>query len=344
MNTKGYVFVLAVLLTAITAVPAAYAQLTGQITGTVQDATGAVVPTATIIVTNESMGIRREAQTNVSGMYTVLLLQPGTYSVNVQASGFRVVSRSGVQLDVAQTAQLDFSLEVGATADSLTVTDTAPLLDSGSNAIGGVVAESKIEDLPMSGRNSNALMTLVPGVRATRQTPVNAVLESHYQFFSINGSRPNQNQFMLDGGNNTNLTFNGPEYSPQVEEVREFRIQTSSFSAEYANSGGGVINVVSKSGTNTLHGSLFEYFRNDVLAANDFFSNSPGALGPPTVQPIWWDCRWTNHKEQNLLLLRLRESQPGDPDRRHDQRPDRTAKGRRLLPNSRYQWPTGSDL
>lgn len=280
MKTKTCVFVLAVWMTAIAAVPAAYAQLTGQITGTVQDATGAIVPTANITVTNESTGIRREAQTNVSGIYTVLLLQPGTYSVNVQAAGFRTVSRSGVQLEVAQTAQLDFSLEVGATAESLTVTDTAPLLDSGSNAIGGVVAQDKIEDLPMLGRNSNALMTLVPGVRATRQTLVNPVLESHYQFFSINGSRPNQSQFMLDGGNNTNLTFNGPEYSPQVEEVREFRIQTSNFSAEYANSGGGVINVVSKSGTNSLHGSLFEYFRNDVLAANDFFSNAAGRARP----------------------------------------------------------------
>ena len=132
----------------------------------------------------------------------------------------------------------------------------------------------------MLGRNSNALVTLVPGVRATRQTTVNPVLESHYQFFSINGSRPNQSQFMLDGGNNTNLTFNGPEYSPQVEEVEEFRIQTSNFSAEYANSGGGVINVVSKSGTNEWHGSLFEYFRNDVLTANDFFSNRSGRARP----------------------------------------------------------------
>ncbi len=138
----------------------------------------------------------------------------------------------------------------------------------------------KVENLPMLGRNSNALMTLVPGVRATRATTASPVLESHYQFFSINGSRPNQSQFMLDGGNNTNLTFNGPEYSPQVEEVQEFRIQTSNFSAEYANSGGGVINVASKGGTNQVHGSLFEYFRNDVLSANDFFSNRSGKARP----------------------------------------------------------------
>jgi hypothetical protein len=138
----------------------------------------------------------------------------------------------------------------------VTVSESAALLDAGSNAIGAVVDPQKVEELPMLGRNSNALVTLVPGVRTTRQTSLNAVLESHYQFFSINGSRPNQSQFVLDGGNNTNLTFNGPEYSPQVEEVQEFRIQTSNFSAEYANSGGGVINVASRSGTNHLHGSL----------------------------------------------------------------------------------------
>ena len=208
------------------------------------------------------------------------LLQPGTYRITTQPVGFRPMSRSGIELQVAQTAQIDIKLEVGSTSESINVTDSTPLLDTGSNAIGGMVTPERVENLPMLGRNSNALVTLVPGVRATRQTTINPVLESHYQFFSINGSRPNQSQFMLDGGNNTNLTFNGPEYSPQVEEVQEFKIQTSSFSAEYANSGGGVINVVSKGGTNQLHGSVFDYFRNDALAANDFFSNSAGRARP----------------------------------------------------------------
>lgn len=257
-----------------------YAQLTAQISGTIQDSTGAVVPIAEVTVINEETGIRWEAKTNQTGIYTVPLLQPGLYRINVKADGFRPVSRTGIVLRVAQTAQLDFTLELGAASESITVNETAPLLDAGSNAIGAVVDPEKVESLPMLGRNSNALMTLVPGVRATRQTTLNAVLESHYQFFSINGSRPNQSQFMLDGGNNTNLTFNGPEYSPQVEEVEQFRIQTSNFSAEYANSGGGVINVVSKSGTNEFHGSLFDYFRNNVLSANDFFSNSSGRARP----------------------------------------------------------------
>jgi hypothetical protein len=279
MKNSVYVL-LAALLIAGGIQEVANAQLTAQITGTITDGTGAVVPTAKITLVNESTGIKWEARTNQAGIYTVPLLQPGKYRIEIKTEGFRPISRTGIQLEVAQTAVLDFTLELGTASATITVSDAAPLLDAGTGAVGGVVTPEKVEDLPMLGRNSNALVTLVPGVRATRQTTVNPVLESHYQFFSINGSRPNQSQFMLDGGNNTNLTFNGPEYSPQVEEVQEFRIQTSNFSAEFANSGGGVINVVSKNGTNQVHGSLFEYFRNDVLAANDFFSNRSGKARP----------------------------------------------------------------
>ena len=277
MSVRVFVsFAFAILMAA----PSLRAQNTAQITGTITDPSGAVVGSASVVVVNESTGIESTAKSNQSGIYSVPLLQPGNYRIEIQAPGFRTIQRSGVTLVVAQTALLDFTLELGTSSQSIAVTDTAPLLDASSSAIGGVVTPEKVEDLPMLGRNSNALMTLVPGVRATRATTVNPVLESHYQFFSINGSRPNQSQFMLDGGNNTNLTFNGPEYSPQVEEVQEFRIQTSNFSAEYANSGGGVINVASKSGTNQFHGSLFEYFRNDVLSANDFFSNQSGKPRP----------------------------------------------------------------
>ncbi len=272
-------FATAILLQTVFA-GAMFGQVTAQITGSIHDSSGAVVPAAKITVRNEQTGITSEARSNQSGSYLVPLLPPGTYKVTVEASGFKITERPGVQLTVAESAQLDLSLEVGGSSQSVTVTDTAPLLDTSSNAIGGVVTPEKVEDLPMLGRNSNALMTLVPGVRATRATTANPVLESHYQFFSINGSRPNQSQFMFDGGNNTNLTFNGPEYSPQVEEVQEFRIQTSNFSAEYSSTGGGVINVASKSGANQLHGSVFEYFRNDVLSANDFFSNRSGKARP----------------------------------------------------------------
>ncbi len=277
MRLKGDVLLVALLLSCASA---AYAQLTAQIVGTISDASGGVIPGVTVTVINEGTGIKWEAKTNQVGNYTVPLLQPGVYRIEVQTEGFRSLSRSGIRLEVAQTAKLDFKLELGSVTESIEVKDTAPLLDAGSNAIGGLVASDKVENLPLKGRNSNAFMMLVPGVRATRATTGQPVLESHYQFFSVNGSRPNQNQFQLDGGNNTDLAFNSPEYSAQVEAVQEFRVQTNNFSAEYANAGGAVINIVTKSGTNEFHGGLFKFFRNDALAANDFFSNLSGRSKP----------------------------------------------------------------
>ncbi len=258
----------------------AFGQLTAQLTGTITDSSGATIEGAAVTITNETTGIKWEARTNQGGAYTVPFLQPGAYDIKVFRAGFKAITRSGIRLQVAQTAKLDFSMEVGATSDSVVVTDSAPLLDVGTNAIGGLVAADKVENLPIKGRNSSAFMMLVPGVRATRATTGGPVLESHYQFFSVNGSRPGQNQFTLDGGNNTNVGFNSPEYSSQVEAVQEFKVQTSNYSAEYANAAGAVINIVTKGGTNQFHGSLFEYFRNDALAATDFFSNAAGRKKP----------------------------------------------------------------
>jgi hypothetical protein len=253
-----------------------HAQVTAQIAGTIEDQQHAAVIGAKVVITNEATGILRSTTTTDSGAYVVALLQPGSYRINIDAPGFRPLSRAGILLQVAQTATVNFELQVGSNVETVSVTEEAPLLDTSTDAIGGVVAPAQVENLPMLGRNSNSLMVLEPGVVATRQTTANPVLETHYQFFSINGSRPNQSQFLLDGGNDTNLGFNGPEYTPGVEEVQEYRIQTSNFSAEYGNSAGGVINISTKSGTNQFHGSTFEYLRNNIFSANNFFSNRAG--------------------------------------------------------------------
>ncbi len=257
-----------------------YAQTTAQITGTITDAQNAAVRGAEVVVTSADTGIAQTAKTNDLGVYTVPLLKPGSYRIDVTATGFRPLSRAGVVLEVAQVAALNFKLQVGGNVETLTVSDSTPLLNTSSDAIGGVVEPAQVENLPMLGRNSNALMVLEPGVVSTRQTTDNPVLESHYQFFSMNGSRPNQSKFTLDGGNDTNVAFNGPEYTPQVEEVQEYRTQTSSFGAETGNSAGGIVNIVTKAGTSKFHGSLFEYLRNDDFSANDFFSNRYGSPRP----------------------------------------------------------------
>jgi hypothetical protein len=253
-----------------------HAQVTAQIAGTVEDQQHAAVIGAKVVLTNEATGLERKTNTNDSGAYAIALLQPGSYRINIDAPGFRPLSRAGILLQVAQAATVNFELQVGSNVETISVSEATPLLDTSTDAIGGVVAPEQVENLPMLGRNSNSLMVLEPGVVATRQTTANPVLETHYQFFSINGSRPNQSQFLLDGGNDTNLGFNGPEYTPGVEEVQEYRIQTSNFSAEYGNSAGGVINISTKSGTNRFHGSAFEYLRNDIFSANNFFSNRAG--------------------------------------------------------------------
>lgn len=148
------------------------------------------------------------------------LLQPGTYRIEVSATGFRSISRAGITLEVAQTATLNFALEIGSASQTITVSGTATLLDTSSNAIGGLITPAKVENVPLLGRNSAALMELVPAVRSTSGVIDQPAPESHYEFFSVNGSRPNQSQFLVNGGNDTDLAFNGPEYSPQIEEVQ----------------------------------------------------------------------------------------------------------------------------
>ena len=280
MMRKVTQFVLVALLSFSYGVRQLHAQTTAQITGTILDAQHAAVVGANVVVTSADTGIAQTAKTNTLGVYTATFLKPGTYRIDVSAPGFRPLGREGVVLEVAQTATLNFDLQVGSNVETVTVSDAAPLLDVSSDAIGGVVEPAQVENLPMLGRNSNSLMVLEPGVVSTRQTTDNPVLESHYQFFSINGSRPDQSKFTLDGGNDTNLAFNGPEYTPQVEEVQEYRIETSNFGAETGNSAGGIVNIATKSGTNEIHGSLFEYLRNDDFSANDFFSNRAGSPRP----------------------------------------------------------------
>lgn len=280
MTKKATLFLLTTLVLTSFTSRALHAQVTAQIVGTIENPQRSVVAGAAVVATNEATGLERKTTTNDSGAYTLALLQPGSYRISVTAAGFGALSRAGVLLQVAQTATLNFELRVGSTAEVINVSGEQPLLDTSTAAIGGVVTPEQVENLPILGRNSNALMVLEPGVVATRQTTAAPVLESHYQFFSINGSRPDQSQFILDGGNDTNLAFNGPEYTPGVEEVEEYRIQTSNFSAEYGNTSGGVINIATKSGTNKFHGSLFEYLRNDIFSANNFFSNRTGTKRP----------------------------------------------------------------
>ena len=348
---KNVALVVALVLAAISP---AYAQSTAQITGTITDTSGSVIPGATVVITNEATSIQTTAVSNAVGTYTALFLQPGSYRIDVALDGFRPLSRSGIRLQVAQAAQLNFQMEVGALTETVTVVQTAPLLDTSTNAMGGVVTTDQIENLPVKGRNSNAFMMLAPGVRVPRVTMNQPVLESHFQFFSVNGANPRQNAFVLDGGNNNDVGFNGPEYSPQVDAVQEMRVQTNNYSAEYANVAGGVINVVTKAGTNEYHGSAFEYIRDHRLQENSFFNKRDGLeKSPMRINQFGGNVRRAHSAEQNILLFRFRSKPDTTAGRRIDDRrwssnsyhcANGTAKSRRFFANVHQHRRAGDDL
>ncbi|MDQ1468805.1 MAG: hypothetical protein QOJ99_285 [Bryobacterales bacterium] len=249
---------------------------TGSISGVVRDPASAAVPHARVTLTNLATNETRQATTENSGSYSFPLLSPANYRIEGEATGFKRFIRDNVKLDVALALTVDLSMEIGASSESVTVTAEAPVLEEESASLAHIIENERIVNLPTNGRNSYGFAQLVPGVRASKGFTQVAYGMYNDQFVSINGSRPNANSFTLDGGNNTNPAFNGPGYFPSVDEVQEYKVQTNNFSAEFSNSAGGVINLVTKSGTNRLHGSLYEFLRNDQLTGTDFFVNRNG--------------------------------------------------------------------
>ena len=254
---------------------------TGSITGTVRDPQLASIPGAVVTVVNIGTSDKRLRTANEVGYYSFPLLPSATYRMEVEAPGFKRFVRENIKLDVAQVAVVDVSLDIGATSEEVTVTAEAPLLESGTSSLGHIIDNSRIINLPLNGRNSYSFAMLVPGVRASRGFGEVAYSMANDQFVSINGSRPFSNAFLLDGGANSAPIFNGPAFFPSVDTVQEYKVQTNNVSAEFSDTGGGVINVVTKSGTNNLHGTLYEFLRNDKLDANDFFVNRSGREKAP---------------------------------------------------------------
>jgi len=254
---------------------------TGQITGRVTDSGGGVVPNATVKIAAEATGVSRTLETNGEGFYTAPSLLPGTYTVSVEHAGFRPEIRKGLQLQVNQDLRLDFSVQVGSVNQEVLVTAEAPVLDTESHAVGQVVQSKQIVGLPLLGRNAYSLGALVPGVRTSRgmnDLPVDIISTASV---SINGAPANTNEFLLDGAPNTAPTQNQPIVYPNPDSVQEFKVDTSSFSAEYGRAAGGIFNVVTKSGTNDFHFTLYEFLRNDKLNSSNWFANLARQKQPP---------------------------------------------------------------
>ena len=248
----------------------------GSIVGIVRDNAGNVIPGAQVTALNTAVNQSIDAATNASGYYSFPLLQPARYRITIHAPGFKEYVQDNVPLEVAQTLTVNATLEVGQVTQSVTVTSAPPLLDTQTSSLGEVIPTKSVVDLPLNGRNSYGFASLVPGVVAPYGFSQTAFDEYNDQFISINGSRPNQNLFLLDGGMNSEPAFTGPGYFPIVDLVQEYKVQTNNLGAEYSNTGGGIINVITRSGTNQIHGAAWWFFRHTDLSANDFFSNQAG--------------------------------------------------------------------
>lgn len=261
----------AILVTAAVAVLFAWIasaqDATGRVIGTVADPSGAVVPGAKITVTNTETKVSRETTTDKDGYYQVLSVPIGFYSVTAEAPGFRKIVSDSRQLLINQSLRIDVVLEVGSVTETVQVHSEAVVVESVNATLGQSVTSRPIVNLPLNGRNALDLALLQPGV-----TPGNPGAPG--AGFSIAGGRTDSVTFLLDGGLNNNLLSNTVVYNPNPDTIQEFRLLTSNYSAEYGRNSGGIISVVTKSGTNDVHGSLFEYIRNDALNANLFFNNA----------------------------------------------------------------------
>jgi len=244
---------------------------TGTISGTVFDQSGAVLPGASITVTNTGTGFMRQTVSSETGDYRLAGLLPGTYELAVELSGFSRFVRSGLTLQVDQNARIDAHLQVGSSTENVVVTAQAPLLQSEQSSVGAVVDRQKIVDLPLNGRNFVQLATLMPGVNTGDRTDGAGPGGS----ISIAGARPEQNSFLLDGTINSDQFNNLLNFRPSIDILQEFKIQTSNYSAEFGKGAGGQINLVTKSGTNQFHGSAYEFNRNNAVQSRSVFDLNP---------------------------------------------------------------------
>ena len=264
----------------------AYGQ-TSQITGRVADPSGAVIPGAAVVVTNTDTGIERVVSANAQGYYTATLLTRGTYRVQAESDGFKPTARTNQTLDEGQILRLDFVLEVGQVTEVVEVVGSTPLLQTEDTSMATVMPNRKITDLPLAGRNPQVLVALAPGVRpigAFGGMPVSSFDGSR---MSIGGGSPSGNNIQVDGIAAENFTSGGLQTYLSVDATEEFRLVTRNPSAEHGRTGGGVLNFISKSGTNEFHGSGYWFHRNKALNANDYFSNASGQDKAPLVFNQW---------------------------------------------------------
>ena len=255
-------------------------QLTGTITGSVTDSSGSAAAGAQIKLLEVNTGLIRTTPANEAGNFRFLLLPAGVYRVDVTLQGFKAVRRDGIIIEADRSLAVPVVLEVGSVAEVIEVTAGTPLLEPNTSSLGTVMDKQKVDDLPLNGRNPMGLANLVPTVRGIGFFGGQVLSSWRMAAVSIGGGSPLHNDFLVDGIAATKIGSSGAQVYPTVESTQEFKILTNAMSAEFGRTGGGIVSVVTKSGTNAFHGNLFEYVRNDNFNANEFFSNKAGRTRP----------------------------------------------------------------
>jgi hypothetical protein len=290
---------------------------TGQITGSVADPSGAVIVGASVTLTNPATNVKRETTTNEEGIYNLAALPPGVYNLQVEANGFPKQVREGIELQVGQIDRVDFMLQVGNVTETIQVAGGAPVLQAETAELGTVIENRRIVELPLNGRNYLQLVSLAPG--ATTNGPASSQGQQRMggarNTFALNvaGQRVHYNHYTLDGIENTDPNFNTYLLLPSIDALQEFKVESGIFQAEYGRAIA-QINVSTKSGTNTLHGSVFEFVRNSAFDAKNFFDsplkpippfkrNQYGATanGPVIKNRMFWLFSWEGLRERKAL-------------------------------------------
>lgn len=257
---------------------------TGRILGRVSDPSGAVVSKVKVTAVNDATGVSRDTTSNDSGDYVFPDLPVGTYSLTFDLTGFKKVVRHAVALDVNQVITLNIAMQLGAAQEVVDVTSEAPLVDTTSTQLGAVMGEQQVSNLPLNSRDTYQLLQLQPGVMSTIGSSNTLIYGSDSPgAVSVNGGRGRANNFSVNGGDANDQFVNLPTVQPSPDSIQEFRVLTNTFDAEYGRNSGSVVNVVTKSGANDVHGDVAEFFRNTVLNADEYCLT--GAFGLPCTKP-----------------------------------------------------------
>src|SRR5689334_5221499 len=259
-------------------VMSAFAQEAGQIAGSVQDQSGALIPGVTVTITESGTNLFRSVTSGSNGEFVFPNLRPTSYIVSAEAPNFRAFRQTGITLLANQSLTVTIGLEVGAVTETVNVAGQAVQVDTSTSTLAEVVDEARIVELPLNGRDAAKLSTLVAGtVMISTSTETGKGIPGNF-YLSANGSGTGQVNYRLDGNTNTDFYFQLNQEFPFPDALQEFSIQTSGFSAAYGNSAGAVVNAVTKSGTNDLHGGAFEFVRNRAFNAKDFFAKEADFL------------------------------------------------------------------